>query len=67
MAGAYMYIMYSDGKGNVTISARAGGQGHVEPKVTGGPGSQVQLLAGSGIAGGVMTANVLCRFCYGTR
>ncbi|TGO53123.1 hypothetical protein BCON_0129g00020 [Botryotinia convoluta] len=34
MAGAYMYIMYSDGNGNVTISARAGGQGHVEPKVT---------------------------------
>ncbi|CCD50291.1 similar to integral membrane protein [Botrytis cinerea T4] len=63
MAGAYMYIMYSDGNGNVTISARAGGQGHVEPKVTGGPGSQVQLLEGSGITGGVMRANVLCTNC----
>ncbi|TGO77284.1 hypothetical protein BPOR_2328g00020 [Botrytis porri] len=51
--------MYSDGNGNVNISARAGGQGHVEPKVTGGPGSQVQLLEGSGIIEGVMGANVL--------
>ncbi|KAF7898046.1 hypothetical protein BELL_0542g00010 [Botrytis elliptica] len=63
MAGAYMYIMYSDGNGNVTVSARAGGQGHVEPRITGGPGSQVQLLAGSGITGGVMRANVLCTNC----
>ncbi|KAF7852711.1 hypothetical protein EAF04_010905 [Stromatinia cepivora] len=63
MAGAYIFIMYSDGDGNVTISARNGGQGHVEPKVTGGPASQVQLLEVSRITGGLMTANVLCTNC----
>ncbi|ESZ92533.1 hypothetical protein SBOR_7059 [Sclerotinia borealis F-4128] len=63
MAGAYIFIVYSDGNGNVTISARTGGQGHVEPMVDEGLASKVQLLEGSGITGGVMKANVLCTNC----
>ncbi|KAI9644798.1 hypothetical protein NHQ30_006825 [Ciborinia camelliae] len=63
MAGAYIFIIYSDGNGNVTISARDGGQGHVEPTEDGGLASKVQLLEGSGVIGGVMRANLLCTNC----
>ncbi|KAA8567488.1 hypothetical protein EYC84_010497 [Monilinia fructicola] len=63
MAGAYIFIMYSDGNGNVTLSARDGGQGHVEPMLDGELASKVQLLEGSGLGGGMMRANVLCTNC----
>lgn len=62
MAGAYIFIMYSDGNGNVTLSARDGGQGHVEPMLDGELASKVQLLEGSGLGGGMMRANVLCMY-----
>lgn len=62
MAGASIFVMYSDGNGNVTISARDGGQGHVEPSVDGGLSQRVKLLEGSGVVGGRMVANVLCRY-----
>ncbi|RDW70373.1 hypothetical protein BP5796_08770 [Coleophoma crateriformis] len=64
MAGATIFVMYADGNGNVTISGRNGGQGHVEPQVD--SSLDLTLLAGSGISGGVMTANVLCTSCTGS-
>ncbi|PQE17129.1 integral membrane protein [Rutstroemia sp. NJR-2017a BBW] len=58
MAGATIFVMYSDGKGNVTVSGRDGGQGHVEPSLD--TKWDVRLLEGSGVVGGVMRGNVLC-------
>lgn len=63
MAGATIFVMYADGTGNVTISARDGGQGHVEPQHDSTIQSGVTLLAGSGIVGGNMIANVHCTTC----
>jgi len=60
MAGASIFVMYADGNGNVTISARDGGQGHVQPLLDSSLMQGVELLAGSGVVGNVMTANVRC-------
>lgn len=60
MAGASIFVMYAAGDGNVTISARDGNQGHVEPVPDSNLDKGVTLLAGSGISGGVMRANVKC-------
>ena len=60
MAGAHIFVMYADGNGNVTISARDGNQGHVEPVFDSSLFSGVELLEGSGITNGVMTANIRC-------
>ncbi|KAF7554957.1 hypothetical protein G7046_g6673 [Stylonectria norvegica] len=60
MAGAKMFLIYNDGNGNVTLSTRAG-TGHVMPQYT--ERSDVELLAGSGVSGGKMTANVKCSKC----
>ena len=62
MAGARVFVMYADGNGNVTISARDGGQGHVQPLLDEGLQSGVTLLAGSGIVGDRMIANVRCMY-----
>ncbi|TAQ83604.1 hypothetical protein B7494_g8072 [Chlorociboria aeruginascens] len=61
MAGATIFVMYADGTGNVTISGREGGQGHVEPQHN--SSLAVSLLAGSGVADNLMVANVLCKNC----
>lgn len=63
MAHAEIFVMYADGNGNVTISARNGNQGHVQPLVDSSLAEGVTLLEGSGIANGVMTANVKCSTC----
>jgi hypothetical protein len=60
MQGASIFVMYANGLGNVTISARDGGQGHVEPTQDSSLQSGVTLLAGSGIVDGRMIANVYC-------
>ena len=62
MAGATIFMMYPNGEGNVTISARNGGGGHVEPQFNSTLMAGVTLLAGSGVDGGVMRANVKCPF-----
>lgn len=62
MAGASIFVMYEDGNGNVTISPRNGGQGHVEPLSD--SALQVELLEGSGIVDGRMIANVLCECLF---
>ena len=61
MAGAHIFVIYADGNGNVTISARDGNQGHVEPEFDSSLMSGVTLLEGSGIVGDNMIANVKCR------
>jgi len=61
MAGANIFVMYTDGTGNVTISARNGGAGHVEPQVDNT--LDVVLLEGSGVVGGNIIANVKCTNC----
>lgn len=63
MAGAHIFVMYANGDNNVTISARDGGEGHVEPTFDSSLFAGVELLEGSGISDGVMTANVKCTTC----
>ncbi|KAI0432644.1 iron reductase domain protein [Xylaria sp. FL1042] len=62
MSGANIFVMYADGTGNVTVSARKG-TGHVEPEHQ--TDTQIELLAGSGIVdnGKTMMANVRCANC----
>ncbi|OAA68095.1 integral membrane protein [Niveomyces insectorum RCEF 264] len=63
MAGSNMFIMYQDGKGNVTLSPRLG-TFHTMPTLnTGSNAPQLTLLAGSGVSGTTMTANVVCANC----
>jgi hypothetical protein len=61
MRGATIFVMYADGAGNVTISARLGGGGHVEPVQNAALQAGVTLLEGSGIVDGNMIANVKCK------
>jgi len=62
MAGASFFILYTDGEGNVTISARNGGQGHIQPIWDEGMQSGVKLLEGSGVVNDVMVANIRCAY-----
>lgn len=58
MAGANIFVIYADESGsNVTLSPRLG-TGEVMPMMDGS--ADVSLIGGSGIAGGRMTANVMC-------
>ena len=61
MAGADIFLMYADGKGNVTLSTRAG-KGEFEPEHV--QRQDVELLAGSGVINGKMIANVKCGYCH---
>ena len=57
MAGANMFVLYQNSAGtNVTISPRTA-TGHMPPSVH---DVQLELLEGSGISNGTMTANVRC-------
>lgn len=60
MAGANIFVMYTDGSGNVTVSPRLG-LGHFEPEHD--TAANVALLEGSGVANGRMVANVRCDNC----
>ncbi|PTB43100.1 uncharacterized protein TrAFT101_001657 [Trichoderma asperellum] len=62
MSDSNMFIMYQDGKGNVTLSTRPGAN-HVMPTYK--ARSDVELLAGSGVVDGNMVANVKCSKCTG--
>ncbi len=58
MTGANIFIIYADANGkNVTLSPRLG-KGNFQPNFN--TDAKVTLLDGSGIANGVMTANVRC-------
>ncbi|KAI8629405.1 iron reductase domain protein [Xylariaceae sp. FL1651] len=62
MSGSNIFVMYADGAGNVTVSARKGAN-HVMPQHQ--TTTQLDLLAGSGIidGGNTMLANVRCANC----
>ncbi|KAI1107590.1 putative iron reductase domain protein [Jackrogersella minutella] len=62
MAGSNLFIMYTDGSGNVTVSARAG-TGHTMPEYN--SMIQLELLDGSGLTNNdeTMIANVRCGNC----
>lgn len=61
MAGANIFVVYSNAAGdNVTVSPRLG-KGHVQPLFN--PDAKVSVMEGSGIHNGLMTANVRCDSC----
>jgi hypothetical protein len=60
MTGSNMFVMYQDGQGNLTVSARSG-KGRTQPLAQ--TDTKLQLLAGSGVSGGIMTANIMCANC----
>lgn len=60
MTNANMFIMYTDGNGNVTLSPRFS-RGESMPQYV--DNLDVELLSGSGVANGVMTANFRCGNC----
>lgn len=61
MAGANIFVVYTSADGqNVTVSPRLG-TGHVEPQHN--SDAQIEVLGGSGVSNGVMTANVRCSSC----
>ncbi|KAJ4384949.1 hypothetical protein N0V86_000554 [Didymella sp. IMI 355093] len=60
MTNSDMFIMYTDGNGNVTLSPRYS-TGESQPQYD--ADLDVELLSGSGVANGVMTANFRCGNC----
>jgi hypothetical protein len=60
MTGANIFVIYASPDGNVTLSPRLG-VGNVQPLYN--EAADVELLEGSGIADGMMTANVRCGSC----
>lgn len=58
MSGANIFVVYTSGNGNVTLSPRLG-TGHVMPQFN--SNAQVTLLEGSGVSNGKMVANVRCK------
>lgn len=53
MAGANIFVIYEDGRGNVTLSPRQG-EGHFEPEAD--KTANVTLLEGSGVSNSRMVA-----------
>lgn len=61
MSGSNIFVVYTSANGkNVTVSPRLG-TGYAEPQHD--TNAQIQVLAGSGVSNGVMTANVKCSNC----
>ncbi|KAI9749782.1 MAG: hypothetical protein M1815_002277 [Lichina confinis] len=61
MSGSNIFVMYTSAGGtNVTVSPRLV-QGYVEPEYN--SDAQLELLEGSGVSDGIMTANVKCSSC----
>lgn len=63
MYGSNLFIMYQDGKGNVTLSPRLGTFHTAPSQDTSSNAAKLTLLAGSGVSGNTMTANVMCSNC----
>jgi hypothetical protein len=60
MAGAHYFVMYTSADGtNVTVSPRVAGG---EDMPTFNSETQMELLEGSGVIDGMMTANIRCTF-----
>ncbi|KAK1755064.1 hypothetical protein QBC47DRAFT_423243 [Echria macrotheca] len=65
MSGSNLFIMYQDGRGNITLSPRRGTP-HTPPSLdTSSTAAQLTLLDGSGVSsdGKTMVANVRCANC----
>lgn len=62
MSDSNMFVVYQDGAGNVTVSPRQA-DGHTMPTVPTTNAPMIELLEGSGVANGVMTANFRCVNC----
>jgi hypothetical protein len=61
MSGSNIFMIYSDGKGNVTVSPRLG-VGNTEPSYT--SSTQITVLEGTkSSSDGSMTANFRCDNC----
>ena len=60
MTNTDMFIMYTNGNGHVTLSPRHS-EGHAQPQFNGD--LEVELLSGSGVENGMMTANLRCGNC----
>lgn len=61
MRGSHIFVMYTSADGqNVTVSPRLG-TGYSEPQHT--STTDLELLEGSGVRNGIMTANVRCGNC----
>ncbi|KAI5456672.1 hypothetical protein BGZ63DRAFT_417644 [Mariannaea sp. PMI_226] len=60
MDGSKMFIVYTDGNGNVTLSPRTG-RGHNEPEYS--SDKDVELIEGSKASSSEMVANIRCRDC----
>lgn len=63
MVNSNMFIMYTNGNGNVTLSPRYS-VGERPPQFDGNLG--IELLSGSGVENGIMTANFRCGNCSQT-
>lgn len=62
MAGSNMFVVYASTDGNnVTLSPRSA-SGYNMPTLN--SDTQVELLEGSGVANGIMTANVKCELFF---
>jgi len=65
MSGSNIFLVYQDGKGNVTLSPRLA-RGYSMPTLdTSSSAARLTLLGGSGVSddGSTMTANVACSNC----
>ncbi|KAJ4991538.1 integral membrane protein [Stagonosporopsis vannaccii] len=60
MSNSNMFIMYTNGNGNITLSPRFS-RGQAQPQFS--ADLDVELLSGSGIENGIMTANIRCGNC----
>lgn len=59
MSGSNIFVVYTSGNGNVTLSPRLG-IGEREPMYN--KEAKVTLLEGSGVSNGKMIANVRCKY-----
>ncbi|EJT73368.1 hypothetical protein, variant [Gaeumannomyces tritici R3-111a-1] len=64
MASSNIFLVYQDGRGNITVSPRRGTR-YTQPQLdTSSTAARLQLLAGSGVSSdGSMTANIACSNC----
>ncbi|KAK0618260.1 hypothetical protein B0T17DRAFT_592096 [Bombardia bombarda] len=63
MSNANIFLMYQDGSGNLTLSPRKGTNYQAPVEDTSSTAAQLTLLAGSGVSGNTMTANIKCSNC----
>ncbi|TLS27786.1 hypothetical protein PpBr36_00761 [Pyricularia pennisetigena] len=63
MANCNIFLVYKDGRGNLTVSPRRGTRYTPPTLDQSSTAAKLTLLSGSGISGDVMTANLRCSNC----